>query len=208
MSLSRSTRKKPPPLHSKPGNSWPREAQDQLLEPDETRMLAGQADEPVELAGQQHEPISVLAAPRSSSMATPMPRLGMNGNGCAGSTAIGVRIAIASSLKRRCRIEIDLGQLVRLEHGHALLAQQRGQLVPAALLVGRQRGDPLRSPQLLGRCQPVGTDRRDGSCDQLPSARHPDHVELVEILVGDRQKTQPLEQWVGAVAWPPRARAR
>ena len=101
MSLSRRTRKKPPPLHSKPGNRRSEKLQDQLLEPDEARMVAGQADEALELAGQQHEAgEQSRRLPRSSSMATPMPVLGMNGNGWAGSTAIGVRTAIASSLKR------------------------------------------------------------------------------------------------------------
>ena len=147
------------------------EAQDQLLEPDEARMVAGQADEALELAGQQHEAGEQLAAAAVE----------LHGDADAGVGDERERVGRVDGDRGEDRdrllvealaqiVEIVPGQLVDLEHGHVLLAQQAGELVPAALLDRGQRGDALPDRrQLLGRREPVGTDRRDRQLGPAPS---------------------------------------
>ena len=90
------------PLHGVAGEEPADEQHDHLLEGDEAGGAGlgeiGQADEALDLRGQADQGVEDLAlalhlaAPlRTSCSAIEKPRLGMNGNGCAGSIASGVR---------------------------------------------------------------------------------------------------------------------
>ena len=139
-------------------------------------LLAGQADEALELARQQHEADQRLGlAARSSSTTRPMPRLGMNGNGCAGSIAIGVSTASASSMEA-CAAATSISssrQLADVEHLDAL-RRAAGRSARASSASGRAvtAADPLVDRgQLLARRHAVRADRGDrAACDQ---ARRP-----------------------------------
>src|SRR3546814_8313309 len=55
------------------------------------------------------------------------------------------------------------------------------------------------SSDLLGRREAVLARRGDTGGDLTLQARHPDHVELVEVRGGDRQEPQALEQRMALV---------
>ncbi len=96
---------------------------------------------------------------------------------------------------------LGAGQLARIDHGDAGLAQQLAQFAPMGLLVAHQlaaaAGD---GGQLLGRRQAVGAGDGNAGPDLAAQAGDPHHVEFVEVVGGDREEAQPLEQRMVGVA--------
>ena len=93
----------------------------------------------------------------------------------------------------------DLGrrEVGRLGDHDAGALQLDAQLQPAPLLLGREfghgRGD---LGQLLGRRQPVLREGGDPGIALAVEAGHPHHKELIEVVGRDREKPEPLQQWV------------
>ena len=113
---------------------------------------------------------------RFSFSAIAKPRFGMNGNGCAGSTASGVSSGNTSAMNSGfSQVALGVGQFFRLEHGDAGAAQFAAQDAPALLLaldqVGarrRGRGSAVRlgvSPSWLSIDAPAFT------CSCRPATR-------------------------------------
>ena len=130
-----------------------------------------------------------------------MPPFWMNGKGCAGSTAIGVRIG------RYWRHELALEplalgrpQLLGLDDVDAGRGHLGLQRAPAGLLVADEAGgEAVDLGQLLGRRQAVLARLRDAGGDLAVEAGHAHHVEFVEVGGRDRQEAQALEQRMARV---------
>ena len=118
--------------------------QDQLLEPHEARLVAGQADEALELAGQQHEPEQrlALAAVELEHDADALVRDERERvrRVDRDRRQDGDRLLVEALAQE---LEVDLRQLGHVQHRDTLVAQQGGELVPAALLDAGQRPDAL-----------------------------------------------------------------
>ena len=84
MSLSRRTRKKPPPLYSKPGNRRMEKRRISCSSRMKRWCSPGRRMKRSNLPGSSTRPARGSPPPRSSSSATPMPVFGMKGKGCAG----------------------------------------------------------------------------------------------------------------------------
>ena len=159
-----------------------------------------QANEAVDLGRNADQGVEALAvAVRASCRAMVKPRLGMNGNGCAGSTASGVRIG--KTCAQKILVEPDrscLRQILRLgERRCPSSSKLVAQLVPALLLVAGKVGDGLADRgQLLGRRQAVRASHRDVLAHLAEQAGDAHHEELVEIAGRNRQEAQLLEQRV------------
>ena len=86
--------------------------------------------------------------------------------------------------------------LVPLEDPHARFGQARPEVFGEG--PDRERRVPFDDladhPELLVRGQPVGAAFRDRGLDLLVQPRDPDHEELVEVRVEDREELDPLEQ--------------
>ena len=82
----------------------------------------------------------------------------------------------------------------------ALLGQHLPQLAPALLLIACQHTDGLPDAgELLRRSEPIrALDRNAGALLAL-EAGNADHEELIEVVGGNRQKPNTLEQGVGLV---------
>ncbi len=90
---------------------------------------------------------------------------------------------------------LGLAQFVGLDDRNAAVAQFVAELGPAVLLPPGQLGDPLVDrAQLLRRRQAFLAGRRHARANLSLQAGHADHVELVEVAGGDRQKAQALQQ--------------
>ena len=112
-----------------------REGEDELLEPDEARMVARQADEPLELAGQEHETEQALALAaiefhHHADAAVGNEREGV-GRVDRDRGEDGDRLVVEALAQE---LQVLVGELRDVEHGDVLLAQRPGQLVPPALL--------------------------------------------------------------------------
>ena len=131
-----------------------------------------------------------------------MPQLPMNGKGWAGSMAIGVSTASASSANRSLSSAHSASATSSMPS--TLIRSSRkfaDQLVPDALLLGHQpAGALVDGGQLLHRRQPVLALGGDAGIGQALQAGDADHVELVEIARRDREKAQALEQRVLGIA--------
>ena len=191
---------------AKPGKSRSRKSADQLLERHEAACaLPRQPDEALELrpAAAAAPRMLLAVAARCSCSARPKPRLGMNGNGCAGSTASGVstgKICVHEALVEPVALvarSSSPGSTTAMPASAQLVAQ----LAPARLLVAHQLAGALRDRvELLRRRQAVLARRGDAGEHLAFQAGDADHVELVEIAGRDRQEAQPLEQRMGLVA--------
>jgi hypothetical protein len=97
-------------------------------------------------------------------------------------------------------VTLGLGQLLGAQHMNAGLGQQRFELDPVLLLLGRQLGDgTVDLFELIDRGQSVDARRLDAG-EHLPTqAGDPHHVELVEVRGRDRQEAQALQQRVALV---------
>src|SRR5262249_40991410 len=82
----------------------------------------------------------------------------------------------------------------------ALLGQHLPQLAPALLLIACQRTDGLRDAgELFRRSEAIrALDRNAGALLAL-EAGNADHEEFIEVVGGNRQKPNTLEQGVGVV---------
>ena len=130
-----------------------------------------------------------------------MPPFWMNGNGCEGSTASGVRMGRYWEMNWRSSHSRSRGpQLLGLDDvdaGGGHLGPQRRK---ARLLVAAEAGgEAVDLDQLLDRRQPVLAHLRDTGGDLAVQAGHPHHVELVEVGGRDRQEAQALEQRVAGI---------
>ena len=141
--------------------------------------------------------------PRRSSCSTrPKPRFGMNGNGCAGSTASGVSSGNTSAMKRSSQPgALGFGQLVGTDDGDPGVAQFLG-----AARASRPAAPAISSStrlmdrvELLAGVSPSWLGVVDAGVDLAAQARDADHVEFVEVVGRDRQEAQPLEQRMAAV---------
>ncbi len=128
----------------------------------------------------------------------------MNGNGCAGSSACGVRIGKICS--RKCAFEPGLGlalDRIGFEHVDAGIGQLRRAMSGHTLcwLSAQDRRPPPRSPRAAapacGR-RPSGPRPPASCCAHQAGDAH--HEEFVEVRAGDREEAQPLEQWMRGVA--------
>ena len=157
-------RKAPCPLTRVAGKEPADEQAGRLLERDEPRSrapsLAGQPDEAVDLAGHADERVHATCrrSTRASCSAMVKPRLGMNGNGCAGSIASGVSTGKIVPQEMILQPASSPSSQIRAidQHDGVILAQQLAQLAPARLLVARENADRIADAgELLGRSQPV-----------------------------------------------------
>ena len=137
-----------------------------------------------------------LTLPFLSSKIRLRPLLGMNGKGCAGSIACGVSTGKICS--RKCwsshASAFGVERLVA-DDLHAGRVEPRLQRRPHLVLAGDQPvgfGGDCR--QLLRDGQPVERKLLDAHRLVRLEAGDPDHEEFVEIVGGDRQEAQPLEQ--------------
>ena len=96
---------------------------------------------------------------------------------------------------------LGAGEVAGFREHDALVQEVVLELAPPPLLVGGERHDLLvDAGELLRRRQPVLGERRDAGAHLPPQARDADHEELVEIVGGDREEAQLLQQRMVAVA--------
>ena len=121
---------------------------------------------------------------------------------------VGEGAADAEDERRQRREDLRLEQLVEL--GTLLLGRRRRSVtipIPCSSSAGssslskhssrRSRCASERSRiggDLVARPHPVGAAGRQRRLDLVVQARHPDHVELVEVVLVDRAELDPLEQ--------------
>ena len=79
--------------------------------------------------------------------------------------------------------------------------RKRGaQFTPLRLLILDQQLDGFGDPyQLFGRRQSLGALGTDAGAHLRPEAGDADHEEFIEVVRRDREKLQPLQQWMSAV---------
>ena len=120
-----------------------------------------------------------------------------NGNGCAGSTASGVRTGNTCSCEvRRQLVALGLIQIGPRDDVDAFGGQRRAHRIEEhPRVAGRDLlGLLADAAQLLTRGQTVGRADRQPHLVAALEAGDPDHVELVEVGGEDRQKLGPLQQ--------------
>ena len=124
----------------------------------------------------------------------------MNGNGCDGSIAWGVRTGqdLLSELPGE-PLPLGFRQILLDDHLERLLGQRFAQQDPFRLLGNDQRIGPLGDRvELLGRGHPVGTEVVDPLQLVTLQPRHPDHEEFVEIVPEiDRKRSRSSSGWAG-----------
>ena len=163
----------------------------------------GRSARPAAAAAPAPSAAAVVLA-RAASGSAEKPPLGMNGNGCAGSMASGVRTGKTWSMNcwssqrrarrrsarparaRRCRPRAARSCSSRQ---HVLLARPSG--VDARSLIAASCSAGVRPSSLSS------VERRSAAVDQAGDA---DHVEFVEVVGRDRQEAQPLQQRMARVA--------
>jgi hypothetical protein len=145
--------------------------------------------------------IALPSLARASCKAIEKPRLGMNGNGCAGSTASGV--SSGKDMRKKIIFEpglLRLADVGTVDQGDAGFAQRRAQFAPLRLLILNKNNHGFgNAHELLGRSQPLGTFRADAGAHLGPKAGDAHHEEFVEVVGRNRQKSQPLEQRMFAI---------
>ncbi len=95
---------------------------------------------------------------------------------------------------------LTLGQLIAVEHADARFAQLLFETDPDLLLIGHQLAGDLVDPLYLLRWrQSVRACGHHAGVDHAFQARDADHVELIEVRGGDREKAQALKQRMAAV---------
>ena len=145
--------------------------------------------------------IALPSLVRASCSAMVKPRLGMNGNGCAGS--IGERREQRKNLAQEMVLEpglLLLGHLRPVDQHDAVLGERLAQLAPALLLVAREHRHRLGDAgELLGRRQAVGALGGDAGAHLALEAGDADHEEFVEVVGRDREEAHPFEQRMGDV---------
>ena len=133
---------------------------------------------------------------RDSCSAIEKPRLGMNGNGCAGSMASGV--SSGNTWVRKCSSSQTRSAFLRsgaVDQHDADCRQRRAQFQPALLLVAGELRHRLADPrELLGGGEPVRALGRDALPHLTLEAGDAHHEEFVEVVGRDRQKAHPLQQ--------------
>ena len=178
---------------------------DDLFQRDEAHRLAdvGQADEALQLRRhreQRGERLAVALA-RAATAPCVKPRLGMNGNGCAGSMASGVSTGKicsrnwASSQARSLSVSSS-GSTTAMPASRSS-RHMRAQ-TPCWSAIS-SLGHAVDLGELLRRRQAVVAQRGDARIDHALQAGDAHHVELVEVGRRDRQKAQPLEQRMAEV---------
>ena len=196
----------PLPLHLVAREEPRRVHGDERLERDEARAAAPfeirQADEALDLRRQAHERIE---AP---------PVMGMDELEGDAETEVrdeGERMRRVDGERRQHREDVEQEmvfepggfravQARRLDDGDALVGKFAAKLAPAALLLGRQQRHALADlGELFSRGQTVLGGRRDARTRLPIEARNAHHEEFIEIVGGDRQEPQLLEQRMVAV---------
>ncbi len=138
---------------------------------------------------------------RSSCSARVKPRLGMKGNGWAGSSASGVSTGNICSRKwvssrSRSSSVSSCGLSMAMPASRNSLHSCDQMLCWSA--ISASAASSTRAICWAGR-QPVVAGRGDAGGDHAFEAGHADHVELVEVGGGDRQKAQPLQHRVARI---------
>ena len=173
-----------------------------LLDQREPPLLARQPDEPLDALGDEHQRIdlgSVLSA-----------QLDNHRQGAIGNERERVR-RVDRDRRQHRKQPIDeqllqpntvvAGQRLVVENGNAFRVQPLLQIGPAALLpLNQPCGDFGDRGQLLVRGQSVLALHRNAARSQFLEGGDPHHVELVEVAVGDRQESHPLEQRMARIA--------
>ena len=140
---------------------------------------------------------------RTRSKITLVPLLGMNGNGCAGSSAWGVRIGKICSPKWRSQPVAARPQRpisVSSTWIPAAASSWRRSRQTCCWLADQRVGLLGDRGQLLRRGQPVGRSLLDVLHLLSLEPRDADHEEFVEIVARDRQEAQPFEQRMRGIA--------
>ena len=96
------------------------------------------------VAGSATSPADVSSSFRFIDSTSEKPRLGMKGNGCAGSIATGVRAGkISRTNQAVSQARSSIGQRLGLQHLDPLAAHRLAQRAPAALLFAHQGAGAL-----------------------------------------------------------------
>ena len=86
----------------------------------------------------------------------------------------------------------------RFDQHDALLGQHLPQLAPALLLIACQHADGLSDAgELFRRGEPVRALDRNAGAQLALEAGNADHEEFIEVVGGNRQKPNTLEQGMG-----------
>ena len=190
------------PAQFEPGEEVPEEQRDKVLDGQEAAGGAGQGDEAVELAGDRHQRLEFAPVRRAVQVhRQPEAEIGYEREGMSRidrerrqdreyvAHEVGFEPVPVLLRERAAVHEVDAGP-----------AKLRLQAPPAGLLAAHQApGAAVDCLQLLRRRQPIGARRADagGLLALQPGDAH--HVELVQVLGGDRQETQTLQKRVGRV---------
>ena len=95
---------------------------------------------------------------------------------------------------------VRLADIGTVDKGDAGAAERGAQFAPLRLLVFDKQHHGLGDAnQLFGRRQTLRAFRADAGADLRPQTGDPHHEEFVQVVRGDRQKPQPLEQRVFAI---------
>ena len=164
------------------------------------------------LSGSRMKRLSAVGRRSSADISTPSfrlrscsamekPRLGMNGNGCAGSIDSGV--STGKTCSRKCSSSQASSSLVSWSaviNSMPFLAQQHHQVGQALLLVLLEPFDLAQQLlELLLRRAAVGALFIDAFADLAGEPGHANHEELVEIGSRDRQEAHPFEQRMACI---------
>ena len=136
----------------------------------------------------------------STTMATA--RLGMNGNGCAGSIAIGVMTGSRRSINS-CRSQERSSSVKASWPTMEIPSACRRfcKICPASLLsMNEPAGDLGDSIQLLLRGQVRLRSSPEPAGRQFLEAGDSHHVEFIEVAVGNRKEPNPLEERMARIA--------
>ena len=169
-------------------------------QPDEALDLLRHADQRV------HRACRRLA--RDSCSAIEKARLGMNGNGCAGSMASGVSSGNTWVRKRSSsQARSAFLRSGAVDQHDAGLGQRRPQFQPALLLIaGELRHRLADAGELLVGGEPVRALGRDALAHLAFQAGDAHHEEFVEVVGRDRQEAHPLQQRMVSLAASSRTR--
>ena len=167
-------------------------------EAERTRIvLARKLDEAIEPQREAHQRLHRAALlARESCSASVKPRLGMKGNGCAGSMASGVSTGKMESRKwpssQPSSSSLSVSAATMTMPASASSLAQR---LPVGVLLQHQLDDlGVDGAKLLRRREPVVAQHGDQLARLAGEAGDAHHHEFVEVVSGDRKEAQPLQR--------------
>ena len=161
--------------------------------------FVGEADEPLDLGRQADQGLAVLVVDRpeqfegdrEAEIGNERERMrGINGKRCQNRENMSEEMLTQP-------FRFNFVEIRRIEEDYSSALQLLAQFAPAPLLFRRQEADALAElGELFGRRQPVLGRCRNSSAQLAAKTGHPHHEEFVEIVGGNRQKSQLLEERV------------